>query len=185
MASTATGDAPDGVLQAVRRVGGAAQDDAGGSGSQAVPRQRMDQEAGTAGAGRQLGVVQLPGAGEGDLKVQAGCDAVDARGRQVLLQVAVVGAVSSRWARVSCRRAGLLRSLACLAATTSACTCAGGMSQPMRMPGARVFDVLPVCATCSGADARAGPDGIAVVAVLGVVVVLDPGTPRCSPAWPR
>ncbi len=46
-------------------------------------------------------------------------------------------------ASTSCGSAGLPRSLACLASTRSACSRLGGISQPRRMPGASVLDVLP------------------------------------------
>ena len=51
--------------------------------------------------------------------------------------------VAIRRASTSCGNTGLPRSAACLAATRSASSRAGGTSQPRRMPGASVLDVVP------------------------------------------
>ena len=48
------------------------------------------------------------------------------------------------WASTSWGSAGLPRSLACFAVTRPVYSRGGGISQPSRMPGAMLLDVLPV-----------------------------------------
>jgi hypothetical protein len=156
------GDAAGGLAELVGGVRGVTEDEAGRAGAFAVPGQRVSEHPGLLHPPGEIRVVEPASQPrQRDQQMEAGRDALDTGPGQVLTQPREQGVTTAalpvadqpdvvfevpaaiRRASTSCGSAGVPRSLACFAATMSACSHGGGTSQPRRMPGASVLETLP------------------------------------------